>query len=65
MKQHRTFRHFFDDAKKLAEEFAKLTENDLSIPENITGLTKEQYFTNDNLASLSDLRVKSNGMMEQ
>jgi len=38
IKQHRTFRHFFDDAKKLAEEFAKLTENDLSIPENIVGL---------------------------
>lgn len=65
MKQHRTFRHFFDDAKKLAEEFAKLTENDLSVPENIVGLTKEQYFADDNLASLSDRRVKSNGVMEQ
>ena len=65
MKQHRTFRHFFDDAKKLAEEFAKLTENDLSILENIAGQTEDQYFANDNLASLSDLRVKSNGMMEQ
>jgi len=41
MKQHRTFRHFFDDAKKLAEEFAKLTDKDLSIPENIVGLTIE------------------------
>jgi len=41
MKQHRTFRHFFDDAKKLAKEFARLTANDLSIPENIVGLTKE------------------------
>lgn len=41
MKQHRTFQYFFDDAKKLAEEFAKLAENDLSIPENIVELTKE------------------------
>jgi hypothetical protein len=65
MKQHRTFRHFFDDAKKLAEEFAKLTENDLSISENIVGQTEERYFANDNLASLSNRRVKSNGMMEQ
>ncbi|MDL1974335.1 MAG: hypothetical protein LWX55_06065, partial [Deltaproteobacteria bacterium] len=65
MKQHRTFRHFFDDAKKLAEEFAKLTENDLTIPENIVGLTKKQYFANDNLASLSDCRVKSNGVLKR
>ena len=42
MKQHRIFRHFFDDAKKLAEEFAKLTENDFSISENIAGQTEEQ-----------------------
>ncbi len=65
MKQLRTFQHFFGDAKKLAEEFAKLTENDLSIPENIVGLTKEQYFADDNLDSLSARRVKSNGVMEQ
>jgi hypothetical protein len=51
MKQHRTFRYFFDDAKKLAEEFAKLTENDLKFPENIAGLTKEQYFADDDLAN--------------
>lgn len=51
MKQHRTFRYFFDDAKKLAEEFAKLTENDLKILENIAGLTKEQYFADDDLAN--------------
>ena len=52
MKQHRIFRHFFDDAKKLAEEFAKLTENDLSITENTVRLNREQYFdfANDNLA---------------
>ena len=67
MKQHRIFRHFFDDAKKLAEEFAKLTENDLSIPENTVRLNREQYFdfANDNLASLYDSRVKSNGVLEQ
>jgi len=65
MKQHSTFRHFFDDAKKLAEEFAKLTENDLSIPKNIVGLPTEQCFVNVNLASLSDCRVKSNGVLER
>ena len=65
MKQHRTFRHFFDDVKKLAEEFAKLTENDLSIPENIVELPTGQCFVNDNLASLSDYRVKSNGVLER
>lgn len=32
MKKHRTFRHFFDDAKKLVEEFANLTKIDLNIP---------------------------------
>ncbi|MCP3926236.1 MAG: hypothetical protein GY714_27030 [Desulfobacterales bacterium] len=32
MKKHRSFRHFFDNATKLAEEFANVTENDLSIP---------------------------------
>ena len=35
MKKHATFRHFFDDAKKLAEEFAMLTKVFLRIPENI------------------------------
>jgi len=65
MKQHRTFRYFFDDAKKLAEEFAKLTENYWRIPENIIGLIKEQYYTDDNLASLPDHSVKTNGVMEQ
>lgn len=65
MKKHRTFRHFFDDAKKLAEEFANLTENDLSIPENIDGLTKEQYFADDNLGSFAAPSVKSNEVLEQ
>ena len=57
--------HGEKELAEIAEEFAKLTENDLSISENIVELTEEQYFVNDNLASLSDLRVKSNGMMEQ
>jgi hypothetical protein len=65
MKNHRTFQHFFDDAKKLAKEFANLIENDFSIPENIYGLTKEQYLAGDNLDSLVAKRVKSNGVMEQ
>jgi len=65
MKNHRTFQHFFDDTKKLAKEFANLIENDFSIPENISGLTKEQYFAGDNLDSLVAQRVKSNGVMEQ
>ncbi len=53
--------------KKLAEEFAKLTENDLSIPKNTVKLNREQYFdfANDNLANLYDSRVKSNGVLEQ
>ena len=61
MKGHRTFRHFFDDATKLVEEFAKLTENYWGIQKNII----EQYHTYDNLASLPDHTVKSNGVMEQ
>ncbi len=51
MKKHRTFRHFFEDEKKLVEEFANLTKIDLNIPENIDGLTTEQYFTGDDLGS--------------
>ena len=31
MKEHRTFRPFFEDAEKLAKEFARLTENDWKI----------------------------------
>jgi hypothetical protein len=65
MKDHRTFRHFFDDATKLAEEFAKLTDNYWGIQENFIGLTKEQYYTDDDLAGLPDHIVKSNGVMEQ
>jgi len=42
-----------------------LTENYWCIPENIIGLTKEQYYTDDNLAGLPDHSVKSNGVMEQ
>ena len=65
MKRHRIFLHFFDDAKKLAEEFASLTENDLSTPENIAGLTKEQYFADENLTVCVTAEPKSNGMMDQ
>ena len=31
MKKHKTFRFFFDDAEKLAKEFARIAENDWRI----------------------------------
>lgn len=43
MKNHRTFRPFFDDEKKLAEEFARISQDDCKIPENIAGLRNKQH----------------------
>lgn len=52
MKKHRTFKPFFDDAKKLAEEFARLSEDDWKIPKNIVGLPKEGHCVVGNSARL-------------
>ena len=54
MKTHKTFKPFFDNAKMLAEEFAKLSGDDSQIPDNKVKLSKMPVCAVSNLDKFSE-----------
>lgn len=65
MRTHRTFKAFFDDKKRLANEFAKLFEDDWKIPDNIIGLPNKSICAARNLEDKRPSEVKSNEVLER
>lgn len=57
MREHKTFKPVFDNENRLAEEFAQLTAQDYTVPDNVIGIPNKLSCTVDNIADFGVMRA--------
>ena len=65
MKDHKTFKHFFENEGKLIEEFSLITRTKWDDAKNVIEFEKKSPIQNDNHDHMIDQIAETNGLMQQ